>query len=358
MMDENQDYREILCSRQATIADHWYKAIVPLVQGLNAAEARGRLAEWTQQAINLLAEPLERGKVQAIGEALAREISPEAPILGVTQEVLARQFVEGLSAEQITALHPVLAGFLGELANGFVRENARYVKTLRRQFLSATSHDMRAPLNAIIGFSRVILKGIDGPLTDLQTQDLTAIYEGGQKLLNFINDVFNIEKIEAGVLDVEAKKFDLATLIGAATAELQSLLDESGNTLEVHCSDAPIHMHSDPNLLKQVLMNLLSYSARFTRKGNVALTVSRDALDGTEWVILQIADTGLGMTPEQVQRFAEAGNPNTLRYGDIGLMISQRYCQLLGGKIAVESQVGKGTTFTVRLPVILPAPSQ
>ncbi len=357
-MSENQDYREILRGHQATIADRWYKAIVPLVPGLNVAEARARLAEWTQQAINLLAEPLEREKAQAIGEALAHDISPEAPILGVTQDVLARQFVEGLSAEQVTALHPLVAGILSELAIGFVRENARYVKTVRRQFLSTTSHDMRAPLNAIIGFSRVILKGVDGPLTDLQTQDLTAIYEGGQKLLNFINDVFNIEKIEADVLDVEAKELDLATLVGAVAAELQPLFDESGNTLEVHYLDTPAYMHSDPNLLKQVLMNLLGYSARFTRKGNVSLTISRDIVDGAEWVILQIADTGLGMTPEQVQRLAEAGNSDTLKYGDIGLMVSQRYCRLLGGEIAVESQVGKGTTFTVRLPVRNPATGQ
>lgn len=349
-MTEKQDYREILRDRQVTIADHWYQAIVPLVPGVNVAEARMRLTEWTQQAITLLAEPFEREKAQAIGEGLARDISPEAPILGATLEVLAQQFFEGLSAEQIVALLPFIAGLLSGLATGFVRENARYIKTLRRQFLSTTSHDMRAPLNAIIGFSRVILKGIDGPLTDLQEQDLTAIYEGGQKLLNFINDVFNIEKSEADVLDVEAKDFDLAALIGTATTELEPLIEENGNKLKVQYVNAPAHMHSDPAKIKQVLVNLLAYAAKFTRQGDVTLTVTREAAAGGDWAIFRIADTGLGMTPEQLQRFAQVGGTRALQYGDIGLTLSQRYCRLLGGEITVESQVGKGTTFTVRLP--------
>lgn len=350
-----KDYREILHSRETIIADHWYEAIAPLVPGLNVAEAWRYLAEQARQVINLLAEPFEREKAEAIGEALARDISPEAPMLGATQEVLARQLVEGLPAEEIMALYPLIVELLSGLATGFVRENTRYVKTLRRRFLSTTSHDMRALLSAIIGFSRVILKGIDGPLTDLQKQDLTAIYEGGQKLLNLINDVFNIEKVEAGVLDVKAEDLDLTALVSAVTVEVRPLVDEYGNTLEVHYQNAPMGMHSDPSLLKPVLVNLLGNAARFTRKGRVTLTISGDVVDGTEWVIFQVTDTGLGMTPEQVRRFIEGGAPTALNYTDIGLMVGQRYCRLLGGEMTVESEVGKGTTFTVRLPVRSPA---
>lgn len=355
MTGNPSDLREILRPRQEAIAGHWYGSIAPLVPALDVAETRARLTEWTQQAINLLAEPLEREQAQAIGEALARDVSPEARVLGTTQQVLAQQFAVGLSAEQIAALHPILAEFLGELAIGFIRENARYVKAMRRQFLSTTSHDMRAPLNAIMGFSRVILKGIDGPLTETQEQDLTAIFEGGQKLLNFINDVFNIEKSEADVLDVEAKDFDLAALVGAATTELQPLFEENGNKLEVHYVNAPAEMHSDPVKIKQILVNLLGYAAKFTRQGRVTLTITQEATAGADWAVFRIADTGLGMTPEQVQRFLQAGNVRTLQYGDIGLTLGQRYCRLLGGEIAVESQVGKGTTFTVRLPVMIPS---
>ncbi len=350
-MTADQDCQEILHRRQESIANRWFEAIAPLAPTLNVAEARAYLAEWTREAVNLLSEPLDRARAQAIGEALARAISPEASVLGISQQVLAAQFAEGLSPEQVARLYPLITTFLGELATGFIRENARYIKTLRRQFLSTTSHDMRAPLNAIMGFSRVILKGIDGPLTEMQEQDLTAICEGGQKLLDFINDVFNIEKAEAGMLDAEVKDFDLAALIGAATTEVQPLLDENSDKLEIHYVDASTHMQSDPAKVKQILVNLLAYAAKFTRQGVVTLTVTRETVDGTDWAIFRIADTGLGMTPEQVQRFVQADNVRTLQYGDIGLMVSQRYCRLLGGEIAVESQVGKGTTFTVRLPV-------
>jgi signal transduction histidine kinase len=358
-MTANQsDCWEILHAHQEAIAGRWYEAIAPLIPALDVAEVRTRLAEWTQQAIDLLAEPLEREKAQAIGEALAHNISPEAPILGNTQQTLAQQFVEGLSAEQSAALHPILAGFLGELATGFVRENAKHVRAMRRQFLSITSHDMRAPLNAIMGFSRVILKGIDGPLTEFQEQDLTAVYEGGQKLLGFINDVFNIERIEVDVLDVEAKDFDLAGLVGAATTEVQAVFDENGDKLEIHYMNAPAGMHSDPTKVKQVLVNLLSHAARFTRQGAVTLTVTHEAVAGADWIVFRVADTGLGLTPEQVQRFTQAGDVRALQYGDIGLTVSQRYCRLLGGDVAVQSEVGKGTTFTVRLPVKSLAASQ
>jgi signal transduction histidine kinase len=352
-MAGKQDYREILRARQAAIAGRWYEAITPLVQALDVTATKTRLAEWTQQAIDLLVEPLEREKAEAIGEALAHEVSPEAPILGNTQEVLAQQFVEGLAAKQVAAFQPVVARFVSALAVGFIRENARHVKALRRRFLSTTSHDVRAPLNAVIGFSRVILKGIDGPLTDMQEQDLTAIYEGGQKLLGLINDVFDIEKIEADAADVEAEDFDLAALVGAATTEVQPIYDENGDRLEVHYMNAPASMRSDPAKVKQVLVNLLGHAARFTRQGSVTLTVTHEAAAGTDWVVFRIADTGLGLTPEQVQRFTQAGDVRALQYGDIGLTVSQRYCRLLGGEMTVQSEVGKGTTFTVRLPVDL-----
>ena len=358
MAGNQSDCRETLRARQEAIANRWYEAIAPLVPALDMAEARAYLAECTQQAIDLLAEPLEREKAQAIGEALAHDVSPEAPILGATQEVLMRQFVEGLSSKQIAAFHPILAGFLSELAIGFIRENARHVKAMRRQFLSTTSHDMRAPLNAVIGFSRVILKGIDGPLTDLQEQDLAAIYEGGQKLLSFINDVFNIERIEIDVFDIEARDFDLAGLVGAATTEVQPMFDENDDRLEVHYVNAPAGMHSDPAKVKQVLVNLLHHAARFTRQGTVTLTVTHETVAGDDWIVFRITDTGLGMTPKQVQQFTQAGDVRAAQYGDIGLTVSQRYCLLMGGEVIVQSQVGKGTTFTVRVPVESPAASQ
>jgi len=333
------------------IVNRWYEAVAPIAPGLDVAHAKSNLTACTQQAIDLLlAESFEAENARAIGETLAREISAEARVLGKSQQALAQQFGAGLPAERASALQPRLINLLSEMAVGFVLHKEHLIKSLRREFLSATSHELRSPLNAIIGFSRVILKGVDGPTTDLQEQDLTAVYEGGKKLLDLINETFNIEKIDVGKAEFELKTFDLEHLVEGTIEQVRPLAKEYGNRVEAHYTAGPGVMHSDPDKVQKVLRNLLSYAATYTRQGRIEIAASREAVGEEEWVRLQIADTGVGMTPEQIQRFTETGNPNTLEYGDIGLTVSQRYCQALGGEITLESEVGKGATFTVRLP--------
>jgi signal transduction histidine kinase len=341
-----------ICIDQETIASHWCEALMRATPDLVATEVMPHLTVLTQQITYLLlAESLDREKGRAIGKALARDVSPGAQILGRTLEVLAQRFNGDVPIEQAATLQPRLAGLLSELAVGFIQEKEVYISALQGQFLSATSHELRSPLNAVIGFSRVILKGVDGPITDLQEQDLTAVYNGGRQLLDLINDTFNIEKIEAGGIEVEPKTFEVKQLADSAAAEAQPIIEEYGNTLETHYPTDLGAMHSDPGKIKLVLLNLLANAAKFTRQGIVKLTVSRDTVDSTEWVHFQVTDTGLGMTPEQIGQFEQIGDSGTLEYGDLSLMISQRYCHMLGGHIAVASEVGKGTTFTARLPV-------
>jgi signal transduction histidine kinase len=355
MTERQRQHSEALRGRREDIAKHWYDAIEPTIAEPDTVMMKVLLGEWTQRIITLLlAESLERDRVQAIGAALARDISAEAQVLGKTQAVLAQQLTAGLSDEQISSLQPQLIELLSELAVGFIKAKEELSKTMRGEFLSKTSHDMRSPLNAIIGFSRVVLKGIDGPITELQESDLTAVFESGQKLLEFINTIFNIERIEVGRIDFESKTFDLAEVVGAAVAAVQPMVEESSDTLDVQHAGDPGTMHSDPDKIREVLVNLLAHAAKFTRQGSITLNVARETVADGEWVRFQVTDTGLGMTPEQVERFTQAGDPRTLKYGDLGLTISQRYCQMLGGEIVVESEVGKGTTFTVRLPAQYP----
>jgi signal transduction histidine kinase len=351
MTERQRQHMEALRGRRDDIAKHWCDAIAPTITGPDTVKMKVLLSEWTQRIITLLlAESLDRDRVQAIGAALARDISAEAQVLGKTQAVLAQHLTAGLPDEQIASLQPQLTELLSELAVGFIKAKEELIKTMRGEFLSKTSHDMRSPLNAIIGFSRVVLKGIDGPVTELQESDLTTVYESGRKLLDFINTVFDIEKIEVGRTDLESKVFDLAEAIDAAVAAVQPMVEENSDTLAVSYTGEPGTMHSDPDKIREVLVNLLAHATKFTRQGSVTLNVARETVAGAEWVRFQVADTGLGMTPEQVERFIQAGDPRTLKYGDLGLTISQRYCQILGGEITVESEVGKGTTFTVRLP--------
>jgi signal transduction histidine kinase len=209
---------------------------------------------------------------------------------------------------------------------------------------------MRSPLNAIIGFSRIIMKGVDGPVTDLQSQDLETVYTSGQNLLKMIDDVFNIEKIDAGSVEIDAKTFKVEDLVGNVVSDVQPLIDEYGNTLEVQYTDAPDEIHSDPGKIKQILVNLLARATKFTRQGTVTLNVTLAAAEGANWIRFQVSNTGLGMTPQQIERFAQVKSTGSLQYDDIGLMVSQRLCQLLGGEVIIESEASTGTTFTIDLP--------
>lgn len=350
MAKDLSQYNEILSARRGAIVEQWLKALAPFTSK-ETAEVTVRLNDWTERIIALLlAKAFERKRLEGIGEALALNISGEAQVLGQTLEILAQQLVEGFSAEQVAELYPRLVELLGALATGFTLGKEGAIKTIRGKFLSTTVHELRSPLNAIIGFSRIILKGIDGPITDLQKQDLEAIYDGGQRLLNEIGDTFKPERIIADKREFEVTSFSVEELISTLSATLQPVIEENENTLEVEYASTPGAMLSDPAKIEQVLNNLLTHANRLTKQGRIKLVVSRGATDGADWVRFQITDTGLGLTAEQVRRFRQANDPATSKYCDIGLMISQRYCALMGGEITVESEIGKGSTFVVNLP--------
>ena len=342
---------ETLEGRKETIANHWHDAVAPAITEVDAADVKSQLTEWTGLVITLLrSQPLKREIAHAIGENLARDLSSKPLVLGKTQEVLAQQIIEGLTADQVTVVFPHLVELLSEIAMGFLQEKDRRVQSMRRKFLSTTSHDMRSPLNAIIGFSRIIMKGVDGPVTDLQSQDLETIYTSGQNLLKMIDDVFNIEKVEAGSVEIDDKTFKIEDLVGNIISDIQPLIDEYNNTLDVQYTDAPDEIHSDPAKIKQILVNLLARATKFTRQGSVTLNVALVAAEGADWVRFQVSNTGLGMTRQQIERVTQAKSSGSLQYDDIGLMVSQRLCQLLGGEIVIESEASTGTTFTIDLP--------
>ena len=347
---------EAIQDRKVSAAAQWYDAIATDIPDLNDADVKAQLANWLDQAATLLSQDTpEWALARAVGETLAREVSTKASVLGKSQLILSRQFAKDMPSERIAALLPHSSKLLSEMAIGFVDEQTKFVQTMRRKFLSTTSHDMRSPLNAVIGFSRIIVKGVDGPVTELQTQDLTTIHESGKNLLKMIDDIFTIDKIEAGSISLDAKTFNLADVIDSAIETAQPLIDENENTLTVHRSEPAASIQSDPTKVKRVLVNLLSHAARFTKQGTITLDVSQTTEDGAKWVQFQIADTGLGMTQAQTERFAAAANPSTMSYDDITLMVTQRFCQLLGGTLTIESAVGDGSTLTFRMPANLAA---
>jgi signal transduction histidine kinase len=239
------------------------------------------------------------------------------------------------------------------------RDRAEEVSRTKSAFLANMSHELRTPLNAIIGYSEMLQEEVVELGQEGLVSDLVKIHSSGKHLLGLINDILDLSKIEAGKMMLHAESFDLATLIRDVSSTIQPMIEKNGNTLTVVAGDLG-EMHSDVTRVRQVLLNLLSNASKFTAQGTVALTAHRFARDGADWVRFGVRDSGIGMTPDQVNRlflpFTQADSSTTRKYGGtgLGLAISRRFCNMMGGDVSVESVEGQGSTFTVDLPLRAP----
>jgi signal transduction histidine kinase len=222
------------------------------------------------------------------------------------------------------------------------------------------SHELRTPLNAIIGYSEMLQEDL-GELDPAAQSDLGRISGAGKHLLALINDILDISKIEAGRMELSLEQLSLYPLLDAVIATIGPLAQQRGNMLELHAPPALPPLTTDSIRLQQILLNLLSNAAKFTQGGCIQLEVTLDpeAPDGSQRESLRFAvrDTGIGMTPEQMDRlfqpFAQADSSTTRQYGGtgLGLAISRSFARMMGGDIYVESSPGVGSTFTLILPV-------
>jgi signal transduction histidine kinase/CheY-like chemotaxis protein len=232
-------------------------------------------------------------------------------------------------------------------------EQLREMDTLKSQFLANMSHELRTPLNSIIGFSRVILKGIDGPLTDLQRQDLTSIYNNGQHLLGLINDILDMSRIEAGKMELVFEPMELAPIIdGVMSTAVGLVKDKPVELIKDVADDLPV-IRADSTRIRQIILNLLSNAAKFTEEGNITLRAWME--DGR--VTISVSDTGIGIPEDQqekiFQEFEQVDGSATRRASGtgLGLPISRHFVEMHGGRIWVESAEGRGATFTFTIPV-------
>lgn len=238
------------------------------------------------------------------------------------------------------------------------KEVAEAANLSKSQFLANMSHELRTPLNAIIGLSQLLHQDAQDLGLDEQDfiNDLQSINSAGQHLLELINHILDLSKIEAGKMAIYPETFDLKELIDHVAITVKPLMAKNENLLEVHCQESLGTLYADQTKLRQVLFNLLSNAAKFTTHGRVTITVTREQVDKGEWVYFRVCDTGIGISEEQQHRLFQAftqGDASTTRkYGGtgLGLAISRHFCQMMGGEIGVASQVGQGSTFTVRLP--------
>jgi signal transduction histidine kinase len=219
-------------------------------------------------------------------------------------------------------------------------------------FLAAMSHELRTPLNAIIGYAEMLREEAQDLGADSMTADLERINAAGQHLLGLINAVLDLSKIEAGRMELDLEEFALADLVAEVRMIAAPLVEQHGNAFVVECGDDCDSIRADRTKLRQSTLNLLSNAAKFTERGTVTLQVRRDG----GWVEIAVADTGIGMTDEQVSRlfeeFSQAETSTSRSYGGtgLGLALSRRFSRLMGGDIVVESTLGQGSTFTIRLP--------
>lgn len=254
---------------------------------------------------------------------------------------------------------------LAQVANSFntiatelmtARDVALDANRAKSTFLANMSHELRTPLNAIIGYSELIQEEMEEEGSDEFVPDLQKIQTAATHLLSLINDILDLSKIEAGKMDLYLENIDVPQMISDVTTTVTPLIEKNKNQLLVTCPPEIGTMRTDTTKTRQILFNLLSNASKFTDKGTVKLDVTRESLNGKEFMIFTVTDTGIGMNDEQLNRlfkdFSQADSSTTRKYGGtgLGLAISKRFAQMMGGDITVTSQTGVGTTFRVHIP--------
>jgi signal transduction histidine kinase/putative methionine-R-sulfoxide reductase with GAF domain/HAMP domain-containing protein len=236
-------------------------------------------------------------------------------------------------------------------------ERLREVDRIKGEFLASMSHELRTPLNSILGYTEVMLLGLNGDLDPETQEDVQAIYDNGQHLLSLINDVLDVAKIEAGYLKLNIEELQIETLIETAQNNAAGLLTNKPGVefvVEAEGIEAFPSIQGDQLRLTQILNNLLSNAIKFTDEGKVTLRAYRDQPD---WICLEVEDSGIGIKQEDLDkifdRFHQVDSSESRRAGGtgLGLPITRHLIELHGGTIEVRSQIGQGSTFTVRLPV-------
>ena len=240
------------------------------------------------------------------------------------------------------------------------KHQAEQSNRAKSEFLANMSHELRTPMNAILGYSEMLVEEAEDLGQEDFIPDLKKINQAGTHLLALINDVLDLAKIESGKMEAFPENIDLDGLIDEVSATAHPLLEKNNNTLAIERGKELGCAYQDLTKVRQTLFNLLSNAAKFTHDGTITLQVDRVEQGGVDWLTLAVSDTGIGIAADKIdhvfEEFSQADGSTTRDYGGtgLGLAISRRFCELLGGDLTLHSEVGEGSTFTIRIPAILP----
>jgi len=238
-------------------------------------------------------------------------------------------------------------------ANQEIREADR----LKSEFVATISHELRTPLNTIIGFAKFMLNGGAGPLTDMQWTDLSAIYSSGQHLLDLVNDILDLSKIEAGKVTLNRELLDFHEIAAGIMSSAIALVGDKPVELKEEIAPDLPPINADRQRVRQIILNLVSNAAKFTDKGHIALRVRCITDNGKPHLLCAVEDTGIGIREEDISTVFEAfrqvdsSSARRAQGTGLGLPISRRLAELHGGRMWVKSQEGTGSTFFFTLPL-------
>ncbi len=336
---------EHLVGRVEEIASDWLgliNSLSPVAPERDATLAR--LEEFTDALIRqLVSEPFRPEGARKIGSALEAWDNWATDSITQICAFLAEQLPRGLSPEQQAVLQPRVTMLLVSLTQGFFISKAERARQFGMSAMSKMGHDLKTPINAVTGFSRVILKGIDGPITEFQQQDLTSIYEAGQKLLTMINDLFEAAKADAAKTNIYARAFEVSDLLGDVMHTAQPILARNGHTLTVTGEAELGSMSGGASEARWIVLSLLFYIGRLFENGDLSVTASRRKVDNVDRIIFEIS----GGLPENAELSLEEGDLPAS--DDVGLIVSKQFCKDMGGGYTLVRE-GNVITSSLWLP--------